>query len=36
LLVQITIYVGISVWLFFFLYSTKFLTKYEKYFSLKK
>jgi hypothetical protein len=36
LLVQITIYIGISVWLFFFLYSTKFLGKYEKFFSLKK
>lgn len=36
LLVQITIYIGISAWLFFFLYSTKFLNKYEKFFSYKK
>ena len=36
LLVQITIYIGISVWLFFFLYSTKFLSKYEKFFTIKK
>ena len=36
LLVQVTIYIGISIWLFFFLYSTKFLTKYEKYFVFKK
>jgi hypothetical protein len=36
LLVQVTIYVGISAWLFFFLYSTKFLSKYEKFFILKK
>lgn len=36
LLVQVTIYVGISIWLFFFLYSTKFLTKYEKFFIFKK
>jgi len=36
LLVQITIYVGISAWLFFFLYSTKFLSKYEKFFIIKK
>lgn len=36
LVVQIIIYVGISVWLFFFLYSTKFLGKYEKFFILKK
>jgi hypothetical protein len=28
LLMQITIYIGISAWLFFFLYSTKFLNKY--------
>jgi len=37
LLVQIIIYIGISSWLFFFLYSTRFLTKREKsFFSLKK
>ena len=36
LLVQITIYIGISAWLFFFLYSTKFLSKYEKFFIIKK
>jgi len=36
LLVQIIIYIGISSWLFFFLYSTKFLLKYEKYFVYKK
>ena len=36
LLVQITIYIGISAWLFFFLYSTKFLSKYEKFFVTKK
>lgn len=36
LLVQITIYLGISIWLFFFLYSTKFLNRFEKYFSFIK
>lgn len=36
LLVQIIIYIGISSWLFFFLYSTKFLGKYEKFFIFKK
>jgi hypothetical protein len=36
LLVQIIIYIGISSWLFFFLYSTKFLGKYEKFFIYKK
>lgn len=36
LLVQITVYVGISVWLFFFLYSTRFLGKYEKFFIFKR
>jgi hypothetical protein len=36
LLVQIIIYIGISSWLFFFLYSTKFLGKYEKFFIIKK
>jgi len=36
LLVQIVIYIGISSWLFFFLYSTKFLNKQEKFFLYKK
>jgi len=36
LLVQIVIYIGISSWLFFFLYSTKFLNKHEKFFLYKK
>lgn len=36
LLVQIVIYIGISSWLFFFLYSTKFLNKHEKFFIYKK
>jgi hypothetical protein len=37
LVVQTVIYVGISIWLFFFLYSTRFLGKYEKFFiTLKK
>jgi hypothetical protein len=36
LLVQITIYIGISIWLFFFLYSTRFLGKYEKFFVFLK
>lgn len=36
LIVQVTVYVGVSVWLFFFLYSTKFLTKYERFFIFKK
>ena len=36
LLVQIVIYIGISCWLFFFLYSTKFLNKQEKFFLYKK
>lgn len=35
LLVQISIYIGILTWLFFFLYSTKFLSKYEKFFIKK-
>ena len=36
LLVQITVYLGISIWLFFFLYSTKFLNKFDKYLLSKK
>jgi hypothetical protein len=36
LLVQIVIYIGISSWLFFFLYSTKYLNKQEKFFLYKK
>ena len=36
LLVQIVIYIGISSWLFFFLYSTRFLNKSEKFFLYKK
>ncbi len=36
LLVQIVIYIGISSWLFFFLYSTKFLNKQEKFFTYIK
>ena len=36
LLVQVTVYLGISIWLFFFLYSTKFLTNFEKYLLIKK
>lgn len=36
LLVQITIYIGVSIWLFFFLYSTKFLNKLDKFFITKK
>lgn len=35
LLVQITIYIGISAWLFFFLYSTRFVNKSEKFFIYK-
>lgn len=35
-LVQVVIYIGISSWLFFFLYSTKFLNKQEKFFLYKK
>jgi len=36
LLVQIVIYIGILSWLFFFLYSTKYLNKQEKFFLYKK
>ena len=34
LIVQVSIYVGILLWLFFFLYSTRFSTKHESFFKI--